>query len=93
MTHPIPNFLHLSLMSRSHSTLVITQDGNFSIAVIVELDLLLNTSVCDLELFQQSRHCERRVVGTKDFRTQAGHVICEMLVKLPGLLKLEYGQG
>jgi hypothetical protein len=69
MTHPISNFFHLSLMSRSHSTLVITQDGNFSIAVIVKLDLLLNTSICDLKLLQQSRHCERRVVSTKDFRT------------------------
>ena len=93
MTHPIPNFLHLSLVSRSHSTLVITQDSNFSIAVIVELHLLLNTSICGLKLLQKSRHRERRVVGTKDFRTQASHVICEMLVELPGLLKLAYGQG
>jgi hypothetical protein len=88
MTHPVSNFCHLSLVTCSHSTLVITQDSNFSVAVIVELDLLLNTSICGLKLLQQSRHCEGRVEGTKDFRTQAIHVICEMLVELPGLQKL-----
>ena len=51
--HPIAHFFHLSLVSSSHSTLVITQDSNFSIAVIVELDLLLNTSICGLKLLQQ----------------------------------------
>lgn len=93
MTHPISNLRHLSLMSSGHSTLVITQDSDFSIAVIVEFDLLLNTSICNLKLLKQSGHRERRVVGTKDFRTQAGHIICKMLVELPGLLKLAYEQG
>jgi hypothetical protein len=90
--YPIAHLFHLSLVGSSHGTLVITQDGNFPVAVIVELDLLLNTNVCSLELLQQSRHCERRVVGTEDFRTQTGHVVREVLVELPRLFKLAYNK-
>jgi len=74
-------------MASTDCSLVVTKNGDLSVAIIIELDFFLNGDVGVLQLFQKSRHGERGVVGTKYFSTQTRHVVCQMLVELRCLKK------
>jgi hypothetical protein len=74
-------------MASTNCTLVVTENGDLSVAIIIELNFFLNGDVGALQLFQKSRHGERGVVGTEYFSTQTRHVVCQMLVELRCLRK------
>lgn len=40
ISYPVSKFLHLLLVCSADCTLVITEDGHLSVAIVVELDLL-----------------------------------------------------
>lgn len=43
-SYPISKLLHLLLVCGADCTLVITEDGDLSVAIVVELDLLDNST-------------------------------------------------
>jgi O-acetyl-ADP-ribose deacetylase (regulator of RNase III) len=66
-------------------TLVITENGDSTIAVIVELDFLLKADARVFELFEKGRHRVGSIVCTENFGTKARHIIRQMLIELCGL--------
>ena len=72
-------------MASTNCTLVVTKDSNLSIAIVVKLDLLLNTDVAVGELLQKCGHSERGVVCTEDLGTEARHVVGQVFVELASL--------
>ena len=75
-------------MTGTNGALVITKNGNLSVAVVVKLDLLLNADIAIWEVFKERGHRERSVVGTEDLGTETGHVVCQVLVELSSLITL-----
>ena len=52
-TYSIRHLLHLDFVAGTNGSLVVAKNSDFSVAIIVELDFLLNGDIGVLELFQQ----------------------------------------
>ena len=84
-TYSVTEFCHLLVMTGADGTLVVTEDGNLSIAVIVKLHLLGDTSVRSRvlgDLFQEVCLGPRCIVGTEDLGSQALHVVVQVFIQL-----------
>ena len=52
-TYSVRHFLHLDFVSGTNGTLVVAKNGDFSVAIVIELDFLLDGNIGVLKLFQQ----------------------------------------
>ena len=75
-------------MRGANGSLVVTQNSNFTVAIVVQLNLLGNRTArarVTAKLVEQCRHCEGSVVGTENLGSQTLHVAVQVLVELRGL--------
>lgn len=85
MTYSVPKLLHLLIVTGANCTLMVAKDCNFTIAVVVQFDLLSNRATrpgVTLELVEQPRHGNGGIVGTEHLGSQTRHVAVQVLVQL-----------
>lgn len=78
LTYFVGHLLHGLLMLGTNSTFMVTKNGDLSVAIVVELDLLVDSGILVfgwIQLLEEIRHGVRSIVGTEDLGSQALHVV------------------
>lgn len=75
-------------MVGADSTFVIAKNGYFAIAVVVQLDFLVDCGIfvlLGIQVLEQIRHRVGSIIGTEHFRSESWHVVRQVLVELRSL--------